>query len=187
MNRLLSFLCALGTFALTIPMPLGAAEVPTKDSIICALDPACANRQPAAEPPTRSLGRGVTVQKTTTEQPLAINLYINFAYNSAELTSDARITLDQLGGALSDPRLRSFSFLIGGHTDARGGAEYNLKLSERRSEAVRNYMITQFGITPERLVAKGFGKLQLLDPSRPEDGVNRRVQIVNTGVEGARK
>jgi flagellar motor protein MotB len=48
-------------------------------------------------------------------------------------------------------------------------------------------MITQFGITPERLVAKGFGKLQLLDPSRPEDGVNRRVQIVNTGVEGARK
>jgi len=114
------------------------------------------------------------------DQPLSVNLYVNFDYNSADLTSDARITLDQLGTALRDPRLEAFSFVIAGHTDAKGGVDFNQKLSERRAEAVRNYMITQFGIAAERLTAKGYGKSQLLDPDHPEDGVNRRVQVINT-------
>src|SRR5262249_54173329 len=108
-----------------------------------------------------------------------VNLYVNFEFNSAELTSDARITLDQLGTALRDPKLATFSFVIAGHTDAVGGDEFNQKLSERRAEAVRNYMITQYSIAANRLSAKGYGKSQLLDPERPEDGVNRRVQIIN--------
>jgi flagellar motor protein MotB len=40
-------------------------------------------------------------------------------------------------------------------------------------------MVAQFGIPADRLQAKGFGKSQLLDSSRPEDGINRRVQVVN--------
>jgi OmpA family len=69
--------------------------------------------------------------------PLSVNLYVNFAYDSADLTSDARITLDRLGYALIDDRLKNFSFTIEGHTDAKGSADYNQKLSERRAEAVR--------------------------------------------------
>ena len=63
--------------------------------------------------------------------------------------------------------------------DAKGSAEYNQKLSERRADVVRRYLIAQFGIDKSRLTAKGFGKAQLLDPARPEDGVNRRVQVLN--------
>ena len=40
-------------------------------------------------------------------------------------------------------------------------------------------MITQYGIAANRLSAKGYGKSQLLDQDRPEDAVNRRVQIMN--------
>jgi len=153
--------------------PLPAMEM-SQEEIVCSLDPKC------AKPPlTRSLRRGVTVSGGATDQPLSVNIYVNFDYNSADLTSDSRITLDRLGAALGDKRLESFSFLIAGHTDARGGVEYNQRLSERRSEAVRRYLIERFKIASQRLTAVGYGKSQLLDPSRPEDGVNRRVQVVN--------
>jgi outer membrane protein OmpA-like peptidoglycan-associated protein len=51
---------------------------------------------------------------------------------------------------------------------------------------VRSYLIAQFGIAAERLAAKGYGKSQLLDPDRPEDGVNRRVQVINNGAASQR-
>ena len=50
---------------------------------------------------------------------------------------------------------------------------------EGRAESVRQYLIAQFGVKPAHLTAKGFGKEQLLDPLHPEDGVNRRVQVVD--------
>ena len=161
--------------------PVAAEEPPSSGAIECALDPKC----PKPVPATRSLRqRGVTIEGAPVEQPLPVNLYVNFAYDSAELTSDARITLDRLGTALRDPRLSEFSFVIAGHTDAKGSVEYNQKLSERRAESVRNYLIAQFGINAERLSAKGYGKLQLLDPEHPEDGVNRRVQVINATAGG---
>jgi outer membrane protein OmpA-like peptidoglycan-associated protein len=170
---LLVGLLACGVILLS--RPAVAEEPPSSGAIECALDPKC------AKPPlTRSLRqRGIIIEGAPVEQPLSVNLYVNFAYDSAELTSDARITLDRLGGALRDPRLSEFSFVIAGHTDAKGGDEYNQKLSERRAETVRSYLVAQFGISAARLTAKGYGKSQLLDPARPEDGVNRRVQVIN--------
>jgi len=166
------------------------AEQPlSPNDIECALDPNCQKPQPQAQPQekTRSLlGRGVTVEGKPAKQPLSVNLYVNFAYNSADLTSDARITLDRLGTALRDQRLAAFSFLIAGHTDAKGSGEFNQKLSERRAEAVSHYLVTQFGIAPARLSAKGYGKSQLLDPANPEDGVNRRVQVINVSASAPR-
>jgi outer membrane protein OmpA-like peptidoglycan-associated protein len=144
------------------------------NEIECRLDPACPKPHQHKRGP-----RGVTVEGGGGDEPLSVDLYVNFDFNSADLTSDARITLDQLGTALRDPKLSAFSFVIAGHTDAKGGADFNQKLSERRAEAVRSYMISQFGIVAERLSAKGYGKSQLLDPEHPEDGVNRRVQIIN--------
>ncbi|MGD0532674.1 MAG: OmpA family protein [Methyloceanibacter sp.] len=159
-----------------MPAPALAQEAISPNTIECALDPNC----PKPQQHKRGLQRGVTVEGNSVEQPLSVNLYVNFDYNSADLTSDARITLDQLGTALRDPRLGAFSFVIAGHTDAKGGVDLNQKLSEQRAEAVRNYLIAQFSIAAERLTAKGYGKSQLLDPDHPEDGVNRRVQIINT-------
>jgi outer membrane protein OmpA-like peptidoglycan-associated protein len=168
---LLAGACLISTVAI-------AEEPPSPKAIECALDPQCP-KPPPMQPRVRSLKRGVVIEGAPAEQPLSINLYVNFDFNSANLTSDARITLDRLGAALSDPRLADFSFVIAGHTDAVGGDEFNQKLSERRAAVVRDYLIAQFKIDGGRLTAKGYGKSQLLDPSRPEDGVNRRVQIIN--------
>ena len=181
MIRLL-FVIALFAGASIILTPASAEEAPSPNDITCALDPNCPKPQ---QERTRSLlGRGVTIEGKPAEQPLSVNLYVNFAFNSSDLTSDARITLDRLGAALRDQRLAAFSFLIAGHTDAKGGVEFNQKLSERRADAVRSYLIAQFGIAAERLSAKGYGKSQLLDPANPEDGVNRRVQIINITAAG---
>jgi outer membrane protein OmpA-like peptidoglycan-associated protein len=103
---------------------VAAAEQVKTSDIVCGLDPHC----------TKTLSRefrGVTVTPGPGgTDPLSVNLYVNFAYDSAELTSDARITLDRLGQALVDDRLKPFSFMIEGHTDAKGGVTYNQTLSE---------------------------------------------------------
>jgi outer membrane protein OmpA-like peptidoglycan-associated protein len=157
-----------------------AAQVSTRD-IICGLDPHC------TRPLSRAF-RGVTVTPGPGgTDPLSVNLYVNFAYDSAELTSDARIILDRLGFALVDDQLKEFSFMIEGHTDAKGGDGYNQNLSELRARAVQRYLIEHFGIAESRLLARGFGKTRLLDPSHPEDGVNRRVQVVNLTAGMARQ
>jgi outer membrane protein OmpA-like peptidoglycan-associated protein len=150
------------------------AQEPSSEEIICKLDPHC---------PIKPGFRKLDVTGAIPDDPLSVNLYVNFAYDSAELESDARITLDKLGQALKDNRLSSFSFSIVGHTDAKGSDEYNQRLSERRALAVKTYLESNFGISASRLSSKGMGKLQLLDPSRPEDAVNRRVQVLNISAE----
>ena len=87
--------------------------------------------------------------------------------------------LTTLGRALVDARLAGNAFLIAGHTDAKGSDDYNLALSEKRAEAVRQFLIDNFKIAPDKLVAKGFGRQHLKNPKLPLAGENRRVQIVN--------
>jgi outer membrane protein OmpA-like peptidoglycan-associated protein len=84
-----------------------------------------------------------------------------------------------LGRALSDARLAGDSFLIAGHTDSKGGDDYNLGLSQKRAEAVRQHLIANFGIDGAKLVAKGMGPTHLKVPGQPLAAENRRVQIVN--------
>ena len=178
-TRLLLFIALLGTIPI-VSAP-AKAQVLSPNAIACELDPSCPKPQRRVRGMQRG-PRGVIIDGVVpSDQPNSVNIYINFAFNSADLTSDARITLDGLGTALRDAKLSGFTFVIAGHTDAKGGVAFNQKLSERRAEAVRNYLITQSGIPVERLTAKGYGKSQLLDPERPEDGVNRRVQVINTG------
>jgi outer membrane protein OmpA-like peptidoglycan-associated protein len=93
-------------------------------------------------------------------------------------------TLKRLGAALKDARLSGYRFKVAGHTDAKGSKDYNQKLSERRAEAVRNYIAFQYDIELDRIEAAGFGKSRLLDPSKPEDGINRGVQMINLGEGG---
>jgi outer membrane protein OmpA-like peptidoglycan-associated protein len=146
------------------------AQPPSADEITCQLDPSCGRVKRRSIDPSEV--------KAQPKQN-AVNLNVPFEFNSAVLQTDARITLDNLGKALTDPRLAGYSFLIGGHTDAKGSQSYNKVLSERRAKAVRDYLMTNFNIPANRLKAEGFGSLQLLDVAHPEDGVNRRVQIVN--------
>jgi flagellar motor protein MotB len=62
-----------------------------------------------------------------------------------------------------------------------------MRLSERRAAAVRRYLVAKYHIQPTRLAVQGFGSTQLLDPAKPEDPVNRRVQILNTSTATAQQ
>lgn len=72
-----------------------------------------------------------------------------------------------------------FSFEIDGHTDNTGGDAYNQVLSEKRAQAVKDYLINR-GIDEKRISVKGYGKTRPLATNETEEGrqKNRRVEIV---------
>jgi OmpA-OmpF porin, OOP family len=113
----------------------------------------------------------------------SVNLTVDFANGSAELTPEAMATLDQLGRALSSSALAGYRFRIEGHTDTVGSKDYNRALSERRAVAVVNYITSKFGVPATRLQAVGMGEAGLLvaTPDQTPEPRNRRVQVINLG------
>lgn len=159
---------------------------PTSDELIDALTPHAAG--PADNPAVQY--RGLTMSKKTvkagtpapTEADMpVVALNVNFAFNSAVLTPTSQELLNQLALAMQSPALQHYRFRLEGHTDSKGGAAYNQKLSERRAQAVRDYLSHEEKVPATRLVAVGKGASEPLDAAHPEDAVNRRVQIVNLG------
>jgi OOP family OmpA-OmpF porin len=77
---------------------------------------------------------------------------------------------------------------IEGHTDERGSNQYNDELSQRRAEAVREYLIKK-GVAPQRLEARGMGRSLPVAPNTTEKGraANRRVEFLTTPREGAQQ
>jgi OmpA-OmpF porin, OOP family len=144
-------------------------------------------QQPAPSPaqqPRVASSRPVPVQAASA--PVAgpaVNLTVNFTNGSADLTPDAIHTLDALGRALASKDLASYRFRIEGHTDTVGSSDYNRALSERRAEAVVDYVAKTYGVDPNRLQAVGMGQDGLLVPTPPQtpEPRNRRVQVINLG------
>jgi outer membrane protein OmpA-like peptidoglycan-associated protein len=132
--------------------------------------------------------RSITVEERTKTAEIAkakpsIDLEVTFDYDSAEIAAKAMPTLVALGTALRSPDLKGQSFLVGGHTDAKGGDAYNLGLSERRAEAVRRFLVDKFGLPADHLIGIGFGKEQLKNKNQPFADENRRVQVVNLSAQ----
>jgi len=102
---------------------------------------------------------------------------IYFRTNSAEFTPKTYPVLDAIVVIMK--KYPAARFRIEGHTDSVGSAEYNLKLSQRRAEAVRNYLISK-GISPDRLEAVGYGETRPIASNRTAAGraKNRRVEII---------
>jgi outer membrane protein OmpA-like peptidoglycan-associated protein len=123
--------------------------------------------------------RGLFV-RTKTETKQMIDLNIAFEFNSSDLQPQAAAQLKQLRSALTSESLLKDRFMVAGHTDARGGAQYNQQLSIRRAEAVKRYLVDN-GVGAERLQTVGYGSEHLALPDRPEDPSNRRVEIRNLG------
>jgi OOP family OmpA-OmpF porin len=101
---------------------------------------------------------------------------VNFELDSARLTQDSYETLDHVARSLKEwPEVR---VEIGGHTDDTGTDEYNMELSQRRAEAVRDYLMSK-GTSGSRLEAKGYGKTQPLNTNNTDEGraQNRRVEL----------
>jgi outer membrane protein OmpA-like peptidoglycan-associated protein len=161
------------SLSLLLSVGVARAEDPTVDEMVCALNPDCS--PPFAD---RRL-RGVTATSPVVRPPASFDITLNFPFDSADITADSREKLGRVAKALTDPSTIKLSIIVSGHTDAKGAADYNQLLSERRAQAVRQFLISQHGIDPSRLVAKGYGKSQLLLPNDPGNDLNRRVQFQN--------
>jgi outer membrane protein OmpA-like peptidoglycan-associated protein len=127
---------------------------------------------------TRGLRPGGDVPKPGTPGSGVVpDIRVNFGFNSANISPAARANLDELGRAMQLDRLRPLRFVIAGHTDGTGPAAVNERLSQRRAEAVVTYLSESFQIERERLEPVGYGERELLDPSDPANGRNRRVEV----------
>ena len=122
----------------------------------------------------------VTLANIANSRP-SVDLEIYFAFDSANIRPEAIPALTNLGKALASVELRGAIFLVAGHTDAKGSTDYNQKLSERRANAVRRFLIDNFKVDLETVVAVGYGEEQLKIPQVPLADKNRRVQVVNLG------
>ena len=113
------------------------------------------------------------------ERGLVVTLSGGVLFRSAESTllSSAQVKLDQVAKALLDVRARNL--IVEGHTDSRGSTSYNQDLSQRRADAVRDYLV-QRGYPADRIQALGKGKgSPIADNASPEGRANnRRVEIV---------
>jgi len=99
-----------------------------------------------------------------------------FEFNSADLTTDAMIALDQIVLGLTDwPEI---NVEVGGHSDAIGQDAYNLTLSEKRAESVMQYLAGK-GVDAARMEAKGYGETEPIADNATEEGrdQNRRVAL----------
>lgn len=109
-----------------------------------------------------------------------------FDYNRANLRSGAQQNLYRLISFLEARPEQTI--IIEGHTDSTGSESYNLDLSERRAQAVQNFLISN-GINPQRITARGYGESYPVASNSNEAGrqQNRRVEIVfpKTGQGGA--
>jgi outer membrane protein OmpA-like peptidoglycan-associated protein len=164
--------------------PPADTAAPAPSELPAATPPKVASPSTPAPPDAKpELAPDEAIKRAETKEAPSIDLEIFFDYKSAQVTAKATAVLNTLGRALSDARLAEASFLIAGHTDAKGGAAYNLELSQRRAEAVRQFLIANFKIDAGRLIAKGYGLQHLKSPNDPLAAVNRRVQIVNLSTD----
>jgi outer membrane protein OmpA-like peptidoglycan-associated protein len=108
---------------------------------------------------------------------------LQFAFDSAELTADSKAILDQAVADLT-PYKESFraqtsSIDIKGYTDTSGPEAYNLKLSERRANAVADYLADGLGVDRSRMVVTGMGEADPVADNATRAGriKNRRVEV----------
>ncbi|MDX2051401.1 MAG: OmpA family protein [Polyangiaceae bacterium] len=114
-----------------------------------------------------------------TDCEVKITQQIHFAFNKAVIRPESFPVLDAVKEVLErNPELK---LEVQGHTDNKGGAAYNKRLSDQRAASVMKYL-TSKGVPPERLTSKGYGMDRPLLPNDSAENMalNRRVQFVRT-------
>jgi outer membrane protein OmpA-like peptidoglycan-associated protein len=101
---------------------------------------------------------------------------VHFDFNKANIRAGDAAILDEAGETLrANPNV---AIDVDGYCDAIGSEEYNLKLSQRRADAVSNYL-EEHGTPSSQLVPRGFGKTNFVAPNDTDEGraQNRRVEL----------
>ena len=126
----------------------------------------------------------VTVDHCLTRPKLNESIRLNnihYDFDKATIRPDARPELDRLVSYLLDnPGIR---VEMSSHTDSRGSDEYNLRLSQRRADSVKAYLV-EHGVESSRIVSVGYGETRLLNRcangvpcSEEEHQLNRRTEM----------
>ena len=103
---------------------------------------------------------------------------VQFDPDASTIRPESYQTLGRIADALCHSTLLRYGFLIVGRTDATGKREYNLTLSQKRADSIRDALVNTFKISPKRLQAVGLGEEQLQDAARPTAAINQQVQVV---------
>ena len=181
-------LAVASSFALTAIVAqtrLDSGEITTSLQGISQLGLTAASMRQAAlenirnNPGQTAVGRPLLFPQL--EDQAQFTVEIDFDFNSAAIRPQSYRAVGSIADALHNPILLGYKFLVVGHTDAVGGREYNLELSQRRAEAIREALVNPFGVDASRLEAVGLGEEQLRDPLHPDAPANRRVQLINVG------
>ncbi|MFZ0361350.1 MAG: OmpA family protein [Terriglobales bacterium] len=109
---------------------------------------------------------------------------VHFGFNKDNLTKDAKEAIDQLAASVSTTK--GYIITVEGATDSIGGADYNYELSERRANAVIQYLAAEKNVPAYKIYLIGVGKDKPVESNKTSDGraKNRRVDIrlmTNTG------
>jgi outer membrane protein OmpA-like peptidoglycan-associated protein len=109
----------------------------------------------------------------------AVNLPVHFDFDRADLNSAGVRQVMELGRALSNVKMKQWSYLLVGHTDKRGSMAYNQVLSENRAKTVKMELERRFPSLTARLESRGRGETELLYEGDSEEDhmLNRRVQV----------
>ncbi|RFF26986.1 MULTISPECIES: OmpA family protein [unclassified Wenzhouxiangella] len=101
-----------------------------------------------------------------------------FDTGKASIKSESRTALEEISKFLKEEK--GFDLYVVGHTDSSGDLEYNMSLSKDRAKAVVNALVTDYGISQERLHPHGVGPLAPTATNATEEGraQNRRVELV---------
>jgi len=106
---------------------------------------------------------------------VATKLEIHFDFNSWEVKPEYYPEIEKFAKFLkANPDIK---VEIQGHTDKKGRADYNLWLSQKRAEAVKKILVEKYGISPDRIIAKGYGESKPICYENTEEchAKNRRV------------
>jgi outer membrane protein OmpA-like peptidoglycan-associated protein len=121
------------------------------------------------------------LQTTDTPRGLVVNMAdVLFETNRYALSSDAQLKLAKLAGIIqAHPGL---NLAIEGYTDTTGTPDYNLKLSQQRADAVRDFLVSQ-GLSADTITSRGLGQADPVADNSTAAGrkQNRRVEIIVSG------
>ncbi|MDQ2839558.1 MAG: OmpA family protein [Acidobacteriota bacterium] len=117
------------------------------------------------------------IEQELSKNKKAVVYGIYFDFNSDKIKPESKQVLDEIAAALKDNP--DWKLTVDGHTDNIGGDAYNLDLSKRRSAAVKQALVTQYNINPDRLSSTGSGVAGAIDTNDTIIGRshNRRVEL----------
>lgn len=145
---------------------------------------ACPDEKGKADPDPSKNGCPTLVR--VTKQEIVILQQVQFRTASDAILPASDELLEQVANVLREhPEIKKIE--VQGHTDSRGSAAYNKRLSQRRAESVVKWLVKRGGIDPARLDPRGYGMDEPIAENTTEAGrqMNRRVQFKITEIEKA--